>query len=203
MLYAGERAHRLILYNDDFRKLTLPTTKKTTAKVQIGRGVKINNIYYWSEAFRHPAVEGTQVPVRFDPWDAGLSFAYVRGRWTECYSEKYKVFHGRSEREIMIATDELHKRQSRHSKQFNITAAQIAQFLESIEAEEVLLRQRAADREARSILSVIDSNFQPQSNGKTSHTTSLQNVPHDNSSSGTVSSDDLSNILPPEVYGEF
>jgi putative transposase len=203
MLYAGERSNRLIPYNDDFRMLTLPTTKKTTAKVQIGRGVKINNIYYWSDAFRHPAVEGTQVAVRFDPWNAGLSFAYVRGRWTECYSERYAVFRGRSEREIMIATDELRKRQSRHSKRFNITATQLARFLESIEAEEVLLRQRTVDRESQGILSVIDSSFQLHTTKTTGRTASLLNTSYTASTSETLSSDDSSKVLPPEVYGEF
>jgi putative transposase len=203
MLYSGARIHRLIPYNNEFRLHTLPTTKKTTAKVQPGRGVKINNIYYWSDAFRHPEIENTQVAVRFDPWDAGLSFAYAKGRWTECYSERYAVFRGRSEREIMIATDELRKRQSRHSKRFNITAIQLAQFLESIEAEEVLLRQRAVDRESHGVLSMVDSSFQSQTAEITDYPASLQNKPYNSSFSATVSSGDSSKLLPTEVYGEF
>ncbi|HEX8144769.1 MAG TPA: TnsA endonuclease N-terminal domain-containing protein [Pyrinomonadaceae bacterium] len=203
MLYAGERSHRLILYNNDFRMLTLPTTAKTTAKVQIGRGVKINNIYYWSDVFRHPNVESSQVPVRFDPWDAGLAFAYARGRWTDCYSEKYAVFHGRSEREILIATAELRKRQLQHSRRFNITAAQVACFLESIEAEEVLLRQRATDRESQGILSMIDSSFQIQANRSADRPSSLADAPCSDPCSEPVSSNSLVEVLPPKMYGEF
>lgn len=146
----GERSNRLIPYDEDFRMLTLPTTNRGTAKVQ-ENGVKINYRYFWSDAFRHPEVEGSNVGVRFDPWDGGTAYAFVRGSWVICHSEKYSIFHNRSEREIMLASAELRKRDSRHAKQrYSISAAKLAEFLQSTEAEEVLLRQRLADRAARS-----------------------------------------------------
>jgi putative transposase len=152
----GARTHRSIIYDDDFRMLTLPTTRKTTAKVQPGRGVKINYIHYWSEVFRNPRVEGEQVAVRFDPFNAGIAFAFALGQWQECHSEYYRIFRNRTERELMIATAELRGSQLRHSRQFSITSLKLAQFLESVEADEVLLRQRQVDYEQRSILSLID-----------------------------------------------
>jgi putative transposase len=151
MLIAGERTHRLITYNEEFRLLTLPTTPKSTAKVIPGRGVKINYIYYWCDAFRDPKVEGERVEVRYDPFDIGRSYVYVRGQWVESYSEHYAIFRNRSERELMLATAELRRRRTLHSKQFNVTAAKLACFLESVESEEILLRQRMADRESRNI----------------------------------------------------
>jgi hypothetical protein len=157
MITVGERAHRLIPYDNEFRRWTLPTTRKGTAKVWSDRGVKINNFYYWSEAFRRPDVEGTQVSVRYDPFDVGSGFAYVRGEWVECHSEHHITFRGRSEREIMLATAELRRRSARHSQQFNITAARLAHFLESVESEEVSLRQRTADREAHNVLKLINN----------------------------------------------
>ncbi len=157
MVTAGERAHRMIKYDDEFRMLTRPTTRKGTAKVLPGKGVKINNFYYWSDVFRRPEVEESQVSVRYEPFDKGLGFAYVRGEWVECHSEYYSVFRGRSEREVMLATAELRRRSTRHSQQFPITAARLAHFLESVESEEVLLRQRTADREARNVLKLINN----------------------------------------------
>lgn len=62
----------------------------------------------------------------------------------------------------MIAANELRRRQTRHSGLFNITATKLAQFLESAEAEEVLLRQRLMDRATRSVLSLINGGSQPQ-----------------------------------------
>ena len=42
-----------------------------------GRGVKINHIYYWSTSFQVPGLENQQVPVRYDPFDAGSAYAFV------------------------------------------------------------------------------------------------------------------------------
>jgi hypothetical protein len=154
--HSGQRLHRLIPYDADFRIFTFPTTSKGTALVVPGLGVKINNIYYWNESFRSPDVERTRVEVRFDPCDAGAAWAFVSHRWVECFSEHYAVFHQRSERELMIASQELRRRKGLHSKQFRVTAARLAQFLESVESEEALLRQRLADSEARVIRKMIN-----------------------------------------------
>jgi len=94
--------------------LTLPTTQKGTAKLRPGRGIKVNYFYYWSDAFLDPDVEGTQVPVRYDPFDAGLAYAFIRKRWVRCISEHHARFAGRSEREIQLASAELRRRQQRH-----------------------------------------------------------------------------------------
>jgi len=67
--------------------LTLPTTRRGTAKLQPGRGVKLHYLYYWSDAFVDPEAEGTQVPVRYDPFDAGVAYAFVKKRWVRCISE--------------------------------------------------------------------------------------------------------------------
>jgi len=69
----GQRPQRHIAYDEEFRMLTLPTTRRGTAKLQPGRGIKLHYLYYWSDAFVDPEAEGTQVPVRYDPFDAGLA----------------------------------------------------------------------------------------------------------------------------------
>ena len=57
----GSRAHRNITYDRDFLIFTLPTTRKGTAKITAGRGMKLNNLYYWSEHFRNPTWQTQQV----------------------------------------------------------------------------------------------------------------------------------------------
>lgn len=203
LLRAGERSSQLIPYDDDFRMFTFPTTPKTTAKVQPGQGVKVRNIYYWSDAFRNPAVERTQVPVRYDPFDAGLAFAYVLGQWVECHSEWYSVFHNRSERELVIATTELRQRQTRHSRQLNITATKLAQFLESVEAEELLLRQSAIDRETRNTLTLIDGGFKSHAPNTTSQLNSSPTMPHNATEAPSKLSVRLPDPSKLESYGEF
>jgi hypothetical protein len=148
----GQRTQRRIAYDDDFRMLTLPTTQKGTAKLQPGRGVRLHYLYYWSDASVDPEAEGTQVPVRYDPFDAGVAYAFVKKRWVRCISEHYARLAGRSEREVQLASAELRRRQQRHGQHLRITARQLADFLASLEAEEVVLEQRLRDTEARSVL---------------------------------------------------
>jgi transposase InsO family protein len=155
MRQGGIRSHRLITYNEDFLMFTLPTTSKGTAKVSPGQGVKINNLYYWSESFRDPQIELSSVEVRFDPFDAGTAYAFVHGVWVRCYSQYHSIFQNRSEREIRFATEELRRRRKLHSQQFNVTAKKLAEFLESVEAEEMLLMQRLRDRESQDASSKI------------------------------------------------
>lgn len=144
---SGARAHRLIPYDEDFRMATLPTTPKGTAKVQPGLGVKVRSLWYWADVFRDPEVGKTQVPVRYDPFDAGTVHAFVRGRWVTCISEHYAAFQGRSEREVMLATAEVRRRQQMHGRRFVVTARRLADFLASVEAEEALAMQRRRDQE--------------------------------------------------------
>ena len=145
LINTGTRAHRQILYDHEFLVLTLPTTPRGTAKVVPGKGVQINYVYYWSDLFRDPEVEKQSVDVRYDPFDAGTAHAFVKGQWTECHSEHYAVFRGRSEKEITLASQELRRVRQCHSQQFKVTASKLAEFLESVEAEEVLLTQRLTD----------------------------------------------------------
>jgi len=149
---SGLRPQRHIAYDEDFRMLTLPTTQKGTAKLRPGRGIKVNYLYYWSDAFLDPDVEGTQVPVRYDPFDAGVAYAFIRKRWVRCISEHHAQFAARSEREIQLASAELRRRHQRHNQQFRVTARHLADFLASVEDEEVILEQHLRDAEARTTL---------------------------------------------------
>lgn len=145
----GVRIHRMIAYNEEFLMLTLPTTPKGTARVMPSTGIKIRYIYYWCEAFRQ--IEGEAVPIRYDPFDAGTAYAFVRKQWLQCHSDCYGTLKGRSEREIMLATAELRRRHQNHSAGFHITARRLAEFLQSVEAEETLLTQRLRDGESRAL----------------------------------------------------
>jgi putative transposase len=156
LTHSGHRPHRLIAYDEQFQLLTLPTTRKGTAKVIPSRGVKINGLYYWSDQFRDPSVEKTQVPVRYDPYDLGLAWAFVAHRWIRCISEYHAIFHGRSEKELMIASDELRARKQAYSRQFSVTASRLAAFLQSVETEESLLAQRLKDIAMRPVLKLIN-----------------------------------------------
>ena len=164
MVHSGLRPNRLIPYDETFRILTFPTTKKGTAKVIPNQGVKINHIYYWHNSFRSHSIEKTQVSVRYDPTDAGIAYAYVRRQWVRCISQYYSIFHGRSEREIQLATQELRQQQKKHKQRFTITAKALADFLEGTQITESILLQRLKDSEAKAILSNISSQIEIEFN---------------------------------------
>jgi putative transposase len=117
-----------------------------------GRGVKINGMHYWAEAFRDPSLENHDVSIRFDPFDMGTAYAFVNSRWTECHFEHYAVLHGRSQKEIMFASKEVRRRSQLHSRgRFTLTARKLAEFLASAESEEERLVQQLRDSEGNSI----------------------------------------------------
>ncbi|MGA2076906.1 MAG: hypothetical protein ABSH52_25740 [Terriglobia bacterium] len=51
----------------------------------------------------------------------------------------------------MLATEELRQPHRNHSADFDITARQLAEFLQSVEAQETLLTQRLSDLESKTI----------------------------------------------------
>ena len=194
----GKRPHRYIPYDDDFLMWTLPTTPKGTAKVVAGLGVKIHHIYYWSETFRNPEIENTPLSIRYDPFEVGVAYAFVGKRWVKCYSEYYSVFHGRSEKELMIATKELRALKSSHSRQFTISAKKLADFLESVEAEEVMLMQRLRDAEGRKVFEKINSDV-PLANAEDPPVVQRVETSGDNASEESQLEDETEL----EIYEEF
>ena len=154
---SGARAHIWIPYDQDFIIRTLPTTRKGTATVQPGHGIKVNNLLYWCSAFDDAEVERTAVAVRYDPFDVGTAYAYLPKprRWVECYSDYYALLHGRSERELLLIGAELRKAQRDHAAGYKVTAKQLAAFSARAEEHEELLRQRERDAESRVVLTLI------------------------------------------------
>ena len=151
MAIAGERANRMISYDQDFRTLTMPSTRSGKAKVQVGTGVKVNRIWYWHGEMTEPTIERSDVEVRFDPDDMGHVYARLNGRWVECQSEHYYVFHGRSEREIKFASREIKALHGQHDQGCAVYGKRLAEFLESAENHELILEQRVRDLARRRI----------------------------------------------------
>ena len=156
LAYGGERAHRRIVYDEAFRLATLPSPPRGTARVHPGQGIKVHYWSYWHEVFRLPDVGRTEVPVRYDPFDISVAYAYVHERWVECVTPAYGQFHGHSERELLLITAELRALNRRNHVTTPITAMRLAAFLAKIEAHEAILLQRRRDQETRAVLQGID-----------------------------------------------
>jgi putative transposase len=138
--------------------------------------------------------------VRFDPFDAGIAYAFVKGRWLRCISEHYARFAGRSAREIQLATAALRRRHQRHGQQFSMSARKLAEFLVSLEAEEVLLEQRLRDTALREVLAhrqpatQVSSNDQPPADS-----VAASMAPR----SGSDPATDRGDTAAPVIYGDY
>ena len=187
MATSGARTHRLIPYDEQFRMMTLPTTYKETATVSPGKGVRLNYLYYWADAFRDPLVERTRVPVRYDPHDVGIAYAFVHHQWVRCTSEHYRIFRGHSAEELQLAAAELQQRRRKTAQESSITARRLATFLTSVEAEERLLAQRLRDAAVKqSLEGMAREDADPVSAPKAQSTSGGHAVPHASGSDAAI-----------------
>ena len=155
MSQAGEREHRQIPYSEEFLMATRPSTPRGEATVQPGKGIKVNYLYYWSDAFRNPEVERTKVPVRYDPFDIGVAYAYVQGRWVKCISQYYSIFEGRSEKELLLASQEIRQQGKLTRTSPSVSAKRLAEFIANVQEHETLLLQRLRDIEGKQVQSAL------------------------------------------------
>jgi putative transposase len=175
---------RRIVYDETFRILTMPTTRKQTAKNMVDKGVKVNNIYYWNAALRDRTIEGKQLHVRYDPFNISIAYVQIRGKWVRCRSEQYITFERCTERQLKIITPELRKRNQKLLRARPATAKALANFITEAErvqkglAERRLMLQRAHDREVKPIFRLIDEGLLHQGE------------PHANTSLPRASTDD-------------
>src|SRR5260221_8014434 len=155
LVQAGEREHRAIPSASEFLMASSPSTRKGTAKVEPGRGVKIHGIYYSALQLRASEVEGTEVEVRYDPFDIGIAYAYVKNTWVRCVSQYHTFLQGHSEKELMLASKEIRRQNQLHTTNRTVTARRLADFLSHASEHEAIRQQRIRDLEVKAILEAI------------------------------------------------
>jgi putative transposase len=147
----GERAFQRLDYNA-FILQALPAPANGQLRKVQPSGVKIEHIYYWNDLMYRPDILGTQVPVRYDPFNVGIAYAYLDKTWVRCTSEHYTTFHNRTEQELQIAREELvasYRERGREIRTLN--ARLLADFLERTTTSERLLKQQGRDEAMQSI----------------------------------------------------
>jgi putative transposase len=164
----GLRRHRLIRYDEEFKILTMPTTEKGTAKNISGRGVKINNEYYWCDELDQAEFEGQGLPVRYDPFNYGVAYIYLKDKWVKCFTHARRELEGRTEREQRIMSAEKRMRDRQYSRHLADRAVQRAlnhradQERERGQAEQLrLLRKKQAENTL--VLKAIDGSLRESS----------------------------------------
>ena len=162
MQLAGARLHRVIPYSDEFLMLTRPTTRTGYAKIHPARGLTVNGLHYWHERMRTPAGAGQSVPVRYEPYDMGVVYAFLDGQWLTCVADAFALVHGRSEREWQLILEEWRAQRRHHGqKRLTVNGPLLAQFLEDVAAEEQILLQRQRDLEEQGLRDALLSTSTP------------------------------------------
>jgi putative transposase len=152
MQLAGARSHRIIPYSEAFLMQTRPTTRTGSAKINSSRGITVNGLQYWNERMHAKDIAGDSVPVRFEPYDMGVIYAFIDGQWLECIADNYAQVHGRSEKEWNLILEEWREHQRQHSqKRQTLNGPLLAQFLQEVEQEEKIALQRSRDYEKQTL----------------------------------------------------
>lgn len=159
MVVGGPRKHLRVIYNDVFYILTLPTTPKGTAKIQPGRGVKVRRIYYWAKEFQ--GYEGKVVPVRYDPFNRGVAYAYVGDaqvgdRWVRGVSAFYSRFAGRTDIELRFASEQHTARLAVHDRDRRASEEELARWLADLDAESEQYVEILCQRQNKKLLAFVE-----------------------------------------------
>lgn len=106
---AGLRQNRIVTLTRDFLILTCPTVSRGgRRKADRQRGLKVHNhFYYWCPELRDPKVQGTYLPVRYDPWDASTVYVQINKRWVAAHCKALVGHEQMTEKERELVADEL------------------------------------------------------------------------------------------------
>ncbi|WP_261540131.1 DDE-type integrase/transposase/recombinase [Burkholderia multivorans] len=78
----GKRPQKHIQFNRDFLIATCPPVDRTGTRLVHGqRGVKVDNRFYWNDAFQSIRIAGQVLSVRYDPWDASSVYVRMKDTW--------------------------------------------------------------------------------------------------------------------------
>ena len=146
----GQRLARYVPLDQHLRVLLAMTPRGGTRRVHPSRGVVIDYLRYWNDDFEYGDV--VDVPVKVDPADCSIAYAYVRGAWVVCrLADGGADLQGRSWRQIRLAVDALRTqyRQGRAARPINAVA--IGRFLRESDLTGALARQVALDAESCSV----------------------------------------------------
>lgn len=146
MQIGGQRHNQIIPYNKAFLIETCPSTKKGTARIT-QHGIKIDYLIYRGAVLNLPGLRGKDVPVRYEPFNKGVAYAFVNASWHELHSEYFATFSRFTERAIQLASKHYHLLNKQGSKAGRLNAERLAMFLRSVEDEEWMLQQMRRDAE--------------------------------------------------------
>jgi putative transposase len=98
----GERAHRLVKFDENIMLLTSPHPKRAFHKLCKRRGIWVGHQWY-----RHPAMDllehGTRLEVRVERWLYSVIYVLINSQWRAAVGGNARNFDGKSRREVEVA----------------------------------------------------------------------------------------------------
>lgn len=146
MEITGQRPHRLLVLDPAFRVLTMPSTRKGTARVKPGDGVSVNGRYYTADALDRHGVAKSDVEVRYDPDDIRHAWALVDHEWVEVFCLAFRGLPPCSDEEMSVLSGEMAERPNAIRRSREQSDIEIGRDFAVIRLTEARLRQRAKDR---------------------------------------------------------
>lgn len=150
MAISGERPHRIVTLTQDFLIQTCPVVGRTgTRKVDRQRGIKLHEqFYYWCQEFSSPQVAGTQVPVRYDPWDASTVYVQINKRWVPAVCKTLAALGNMTETERAAISEEYVTHHPRSSSD-ELSVQRLSEFLRTFTPDGALALQLQRQEENR------------------------------------------------------
>lgn len=153
---AGERLSRYVRFDQGLRILLAATPEPPYRVVDPGRGITVDYLRYWHDAFASGDLAGRQVDVKLDPADCSVAFARVHGQWISCdLAEGREYLLGRSWRQIRIGVREWRAQRREGIRSLRLNATRLGHFLAGIgevsPSESALPAQIARDAELVSL----------------------------------------------------
>jgi putative transposase len=103
----GRRAHRMVRYDELFKLLTSPHPRVATRKIDPQRGIFVEGVYYWHDAFKDARwVRAAHVEVRVELWNAEVVYACYRDKWLVARSRDSSGLKGRFRPELAVQARE-------------------------------------------------------------------------------------------------
>jgi putative transposase len=142
----GVRCNRWVSFDQTLMIETCPGPNGDDTRVIDGqRGVKVNHIWYWTDAFANASWRGTSVTVRIDPWDISRVYVLLGNQWHCCVSKLVFALKRYTAVELQYAYSELSKKQGK----VKLSPERCAEWLRLYDVKSFDTRLRTQQEETR------------------------------------------------------
>jgi putative transposase len=151
----GERLHRMVRLDRTFLIETCPPADQSGERqVDVRRGVKVNHLWYWTDAFRSARIDGLSVPVRVDPWDVRFCYVLIGQDWHQCVCKLGMALRRLTRVELESYFEEMTKRRGLQRRE--LTPERIGEWMQVLDRHAFDQRLQKQQAETRLIYDALN-----------------------------------------------